>query len=56
MGEHSVLYAGIDELVEIKHTALSKNIFAGGAVKAAKYIAEKEKGYYNMEKLLEDNQ
>ncbi len=56
VGEHSVLYGGIDELVEIKHTALSKNIFAGGAIKAAKYIACKESGYFNMEKLLEDNQ
>jgi 4-hydroxy-tetrahydrodipicolinate reductase len=56
VGEHSVLYAGMDELIEIKHTALSKNIFAGGAIKAAKYIVNKKNGYYNMEKLLEENQ
>lgn len=56
VGEHTVLYAGMDEVIEIKHTALSKTIFAAGSVKAAKYIATKEKGLYNMENLLQDKQ
>lgn len=56
VGEHTVMYAGIDEIIEIKHTALSKSIFAAGAVKAAKYIAYKENGFYDMEKLLRDYQ
>ena len=56
VGEHTVLYAGMDELIEIKHTALSKNIFAVGAIKAAGFIAGKNSGYYNMEKLLNENQ
>ncbi|HZK26685.1 MAG TPA: 4-hydroxy-tetrahydrodipicolinate reductase [Thermoclostridium sp.] len=55
VGEHSILYAGIDELIEIKHTAFSKNVFAGGAIKAAKYIASKENGYYTMEDILAKN-
>lgn len=56
VGEHTVLYAGMDEVIEIKHTALSKNIFAAGAIKAAKYIAHKEKGFYTMEDLLKGKQ
>lgn len=52
-GEHTVLYAGPDEIIELKHTALSRNIFANGALKAAKYISQKETGLYNMEKLID---
>ncbi len=51
-GEHTVIFAGSDEVIEIKHTALSKNIFAYGAIKAAKFIAKAEKGLYNMTDLL----
>jgi len=51
-GEHTVIFAGPDEIIEIKHSALSRNIFASGAVKAAKYLAKFEKGLYNMEDLL----
>lgn len=51
-GEHTVLYAGSDELIELKHTALSRAIFAGGAVKAAKFLANKAPGLYTMEDLV----
>lgn len=51
-GEHTVIFAGMDEIVEIKHTAMSKNIFAQGAVKAAKYLVNQDKGLYNMDDLL----
>ena len=51
-GEHTVLYAGNDEILEIKHTALSKKIFASGAIKAAKFAASAETGYYTMEDVL----
>lgn len=47
-GEHTVIFAGPDEIIEIKHTALSKNIFANGAVKAAKFLAKVDKGLYSM--------
>ena len=47
-----LLIEGLDEIVEVKHTALSKNIFASGAVKAAKFIVNKENGLYKMENLM----
>lgn len=47
-GEHTVLFAGMDEVIEIKHTALSKNIFAMGAVKAARFIVKARPGLYDM--------
>lgn len=54
-GEHTVIFAGMDEIIEIKHTALSKSIFAQGAVKAAKYIANKEAKLYCMDNLINNN-
>ena len=48
VGEHEVFFWGQDEVVEIKHTAYSKAIFGKGAVQAAKFLAGKEPGYYNM--------
>jgi 4-hydroxy-tetrahydrodipicolinate reductase len=53
-GEHSVIFAGEDEVIEINHKAQSKKLFAQGAIKAAKYIIKKEKGLYNMTNLIED--
>jgi len=51
-GEHTVIFAGEDEVIEIKHTAFSKDIFAAGAVKAARFIINQEKGLYNMDNLI----
>ena len=48
VGEHEIIYAGTDEVIEIKHTAYSKAIFAKGAIDAAKYLAGKPEGMYNM--------
>ena len=48
VGEHEVIYAGTDEVIEIKHTAYSKAIFAKGAIDAAKFLAGKGPGMYNM--------
>lgn len=53
-GEHTVIYAGPDEIIELNHFALSRNIFANGAVKAAKYINKKPAGLYDMEKLIDE--
>lgn len=53
VGEHDVIFAGNDEIIEITHKAMSKEIFAVGAIKAAKYIAKKEKGMYSMAELIE---
>lgn len=48
VGEHEVLFAGTDEVIEIKHTAYSKAVFAKGAVEAAKFLAGKPAGLYSM--------
>ncbi len=55
VGEHSVIFAGNDEIIELKHTATSKEIFAVGAVKAAMFIFGKDAGMYNMGHLIEGN-
>ncbi len=47
-GEHTVLFAGKDELLEVKHTALSRSIFAEGALSAAVFLAGKKPGFYEM--------
>ncbi len=52
VGEHSVIFAGTDEVIEFKHEAFSKKIFAKGAVKAAEYILGKEPKIYTMEDIL----
>ena len=52
VGEHEVIFAGEDEIIEIKHTAMSREIFAQGAVTAAKYIFGKDAGLYDMKKLI----
>lgn len=55
VGEHEVIFAGLDEVIEIKHTAYSREVFASGAVRAAKYIATvSQPGLYDMSNMLED--
>lgn len=51
VGEHNVIFAGHDEVVEIKHIAQSKDIFAKGSIVAAKFIVAQEPGYYNMDNM-----
>ena len=48
VGEHEVIFAGLDEVIEFKHTAYSKAIFGKGAIEAAKYLAGKPAGRYDM--------
>lgn len=48
VGEHEVIFAGMDEVITFKHTAYSKGIFGKGAIEAAKYLAGKPAGYYDM--------
>lgn len=52
VGEHTVIFAGPDEIIEIKHTALSKDIFALGAIEASKFLINQKNGFYNMNDLL----
>jgi 4-hydroxy-tetrahydrodipicolinate reductase len=48
VGEHSILFAGLDEVIEFRHQANSKEIFAAGAMKAVKFLADKPAGMYSM--------
>lgn len=53
-GEHTVFFAGKDEVIEIKHSALSRDIFGRGAIKAARYTVNKPNGFYTMKTMLEE--
>lgn len=52
VGEHEVYFIGTDEILEINHKALSKQIFATGAIRAAKFIVERPAGLYNMSDII----
>jgi len=52
VGEHEIVFAGLDEVIEFKHTAYSKAIFARGAVSAAKYLCGKGPGLYDMQQVI----
>lgn len=49
VGEHVVQFFGEFETFEIKHTSYSRNVFAEGALKAAKFMGGKTNGFYNMD-------
>ncbi len=51
-GEHSVYFIGMDEIVEIKHTAQSRQIFALGALRAAAFVCGKPAGFYSMNDII----
>ena len=53
VGEHEIIFAGQDEVIEFKHTAYSKAIFGKGAVEAAKFLAGKPAGRYDMADVIE---
>ena len=52
VGEHEVIYAGEDEVIEFKHTAYSKAVFAKGAVEAGKFLKGKGAGLYDMKDVI----
>ena len=52
VGEHEVIFAGPDEVIEFKHTAYSKAVFGKGAVEAAKFLKGKGPGMYNMSNVI----
>ncbi len=51
-GEHQVIFAGLDEIITISHSARSKELFATGAISAAKFICGKPAGLYKMADML----
>lgn len=53
VGDHDVIFAGTDEVIEINHKAYSKAIFAKGAIAAAKYLADKPAGMYDMSNVID---
>ncbi len=52
VGEHTVLFGGIGERIEIAHKASNRDTFAKGAVRAAKWIVAKDAGFYDMQDVL----
>ena len=55
VGVHEIMFAGRDEIIEIKHTAMSREIFANGAVKAAKFLTHHPApGLYDMSMLVQE--
>lgn len=52
VGEHTVLFAGNDEVIEIKHSANSREIFATGAIAAARFLKGKPSGMYSMKDIV----
>lgn len=52
VGEHEILFAGNDEFISLTHQATSKEVFAVGALKAAKFLSQKGNGLYDMSDLL----
>lgn len=53
IGEHEVLFAGANETLSLTHTVASREVFAVGALKAARYLLGKENGLYDMSDLVE---
>lgn len=52
VGEHQVIFAGTDEIVEIHHKATSKKVFAKGAIKAAIFLKDQKPGLYDMSSVI----
>lgn len=53
VGEHEIIFAGADEVIEFKHTAYSRAVFGKGAIEAAVYLAGKPVGLYDMSDVID---
>lgn len=53
VGEHEIIFAGTDEVIEFKHTAYSRAVFGKGAIQAAIYLADKPAGLYDMSDVID---
>lgn len=53
VGDHDVIFAGADEVITFSHTAYSKAVFGKGAVQAAKFLAGRDAGMYNMANVID---
>lgn len=52
VGQHEVIFAGLDEVITFEHTAYSRSVFAKGAVEAAKFLAGRTAGFYDMQDVI----
>jgi 4-hydroxy-tetrahydrodipicolinate reductase len=52
VGEHEVIFAGKDEVVSVSHSAFSREVFAVGAIRAAKFLFGKDNGIYDMNDIM----
>ncbi len=52
VGDHTVLFAGDGERIELTHRATSRDVFAGGALRAARFLATQQPGLYSMQDVL----
>ncbi len=52
VGEHEIIFAGLDEVIEITHRATSREVFAVGSLRAAQFMKGREKGLYSMDDLI----
>lgn len=55
VGEHQVIFAGDNESLTFTHNAESRDVFAAGAIAAARFIVGKDKGLFDMKNLLSEN-
>lgn len=55
VGEHSVIFAGTDEVITLSHSAGSRDLFAQGAIRAALWLAGQKKGFYTMADVISDS-
>ena len=53
VGDHDVIFAGQDEVITFSHMAYSRKLFATGAVSAARFLAGKPAGMYDMSRVIE---
>lgn len=53
-GEHTVIFAGVNDTIELTHKAHNKHLFTRGAIQAASYITQKDKGLYSMDHLIKE--
>lgn len=54
VGEHTILFGGEDEIIELTHSLTSRDVLARGALRAITFIATKKSGFYNMADLVQE--
>ena len=54
VGEHEVMFCGKDEIVTLSHSAASREVFATGALSAARFLKDKAPGFYNMDDVVNE--